>query len=114
MKTLISLVVSAVAVLIAAYVIPGVTVNGFFTAVVVAVILGLVNMFIRPIISLLTLPLNILTLGLFSFVITALMIMLTGAIVPGFTVSGFLTALIFGVVLSLVNGLLFSLMGDDK
>jgi len=112
MKTIINLVLSTVAVLIAAYIIPGVTVAGFFTALVVAVVLAIVNALIRPILTFLTLPVNLLTLGLFSFVITALLVMLTGAIVPGFVVTGFVAALLFGVVLSLVNGVLFAVMPD--
>lgn len=111
---MISLLLSGIAVLISAYVIPGVQVSGLVAAVVVSVILALVNAFIRPVVSLLTLPLNILTLGLFSLVITALMVMLTSAIVPGFEVSGFVAALLFGVVLSLVNGLMLALMPDKK
>lgn len=114
MQVLISLLLSGIAVLISAYVIPGVQVSGLVAAVVVSVILALVNAFIRPVVSLLTLPLNILTLGLFSLVITALMVMLTSAIVPGFEVSGFVAALLFGVVLSLVNGLMLALMPDKK
>jgi putative membrane protein len=109
MQILLNLVVSAIAVLISAYVIPGVTVDGFFNALVVAVILGVVNAFVRPLIELISLPINVVTLGLFSFVITALMIMLTAAIVPGFAVTGFLTALIFGVVLTLVTSVLYSI-----
>lgn len=109
MQILINLVVSAVAVLVTAYVIPGVEVEGFFVALVVAVILAVINAFVRPLVELISLPINVLTLGLFSFVITALMVMLTGAVVPGFVVSGFLAALIFGVVLSLVNAVLYAI-----
>lgn len=109
MKILVNLLISTIAVLIAAYVIPGVTVEGFFAAVVVAVILGVVNAFVRPVISLISLPINMLTLGLFSFVISALMIMLVDLIVPGFAVANFLSALLFGIVLTLVNTVLFSL-----
>lgn len=106
MGLLLTLLFSTLAVLISSYVIPGVQVDGFFAGLVAAVILGVVNTFIRPIISILTLPINIVTLGLFSFVISALMVMLTGAIVPGFTVTGFVPALLFAIVLSLVSGLM--------
>lgn len=112
MKALVNLVLSTIAVVVAAYIIPGVTIEGFFTALVVAVVLGLANALIRPILIILTLPLNIITLGLFSFVITALLVMLTGAIVPGFAVAGFVTALLFGVVLTLVNWAIFSMSGN--
>ncbi len=113
MQAIVNLLLSGIAVFVSAYIIPGVNVDGFVAAIVVAVVLGLVNMFIRPLVSFLTLPVNVLTLGLFSFVITALMVMLTAMIVPGFTVDSFWAALIFGVVLSLVTGLLFALMPKE-
>lgn len=105
----VNLIVSALAVIISAYILPGVKVDGFLTAVVVAIVLGVVNMFIRPVLLLLTLPLNILTLGLFTFVINAVLILLVTNIVPGFQVEGFLWALIFSLVLSLVSSFLSSL-----
>ncbi|HRN69668.1 MAG TPA: phage holin family protein [Candidatus Woesebacteria bacterium] len=114
MQILINLLLSGLAILISAYVIPGVTVDGLFAAIVVAIVLGIVNALIRPLITLLTLPINIVTLGLFSLVITALMVMLTANIVPGFSVDGFVAALLFGIVLSLVNAVLFSMMPDKK
>ncbi len=95
-----------VAIMISAYIIPGVRVDGFLVAVVVAVILSIVNFLIKPIVTLLTLPINILTLGLFNLVINALMIMLVSSVVPGFFVASFGWAVLFGIVLSLVNGLL--------
>jgi putative membrane protein len=95
--------VSGLAIIITAYLLPGVKVEGFFAALVTALILGLINAFIRPVLILLTLPLNILTLGLFTLVINALLIMLAAAIVPGFTVQGFWWALLFGLVLAIVN-----------
>lgn len=106
---LVNLIVSVLAVIISAYILPGVKVDGFLTAIVVAVILGAVNMFIKPILLLLTLPLNILTLGLFTFVINAFLILLVSNLVPGFKVSGFLWALIFSLVLSIVSAFLNSL-----
>lgn len=95
--------ISGLAILIAAYIIPGIHVEGFFPALVTALVLGLINAFIKPIIIILTLPINILTLGLFTLVINAALILLTSAIVPGFTVDGFFWALLFSVALSLVN-----------
>lgn len=103
MTVVINLVLAALAVLISAYVIPGVHVDGFFAALVVAVVLALINAFIRPIVTILTLPINVLTLGLFSLVITAVLVMLASVIVPGFEVLGFVPALLFGILLSLVN-----------
>lgn len=103
MGFLIQWLVSAAAIVITAYLLPGVSVAGLFAALVTALVLGLVNAVIRPILILLTLPLNILTLGLFTLVINALLIMLAAAVVPGFAVRGFWWALLFGVVLAIVN-----------
>ncbi len=105
----VNLIVNTLAVIISAYILPGVKVDGFLTAVVVAVVLGVVNMFIKPILLLLTLPLNILTLGLFTFVINAVLVLLVSSIVPGFKVSGFVYALLFSLVLSVVSSFLYSL-----
>jgi putative membrane protein len=106
MTFLIHWLIRAVAIIITAYLLPGVRLSGFAAALVTAVVLGLVNLLIRPLLLLLTLPLNILTLGLFTFVINALLILLTSAIVPGFTVTGFGWALLFSLVLSIINYLL--------
>jgi putative membrane protein len=106
---LINLIVSTLAVLISAYIIPGVKVDGFLTAVVVAIVLGAVNMFIKPILVLLTLPLTILSLGLFTFVINALLVLLVSSLVPGFQVSGFFTALLFSLVLSITSSFLYTI-----
>jgi len=106
----VNLIVSTLAVLISAYILPGIKVDGFLTALIVAVVLGIVNMIIRPILLLLTFPLTILSLGLFYFVINALMVLLVSAIVPGFKVSGFFWALIFSLVLSIVSSFLNSLV----
>jgi putative membrane protein len=100
---LIHWLITTIAILIAAYLLPGVTVKGFFAALVTALVLGLINTFIRPILLILTLPINILTLGLFTFVINALLIMLTSAVVPGFDVRNFWWALLFSFVLSLIK-----------
>jgi putative membrane protein len=109
MGILINLLVSAIAVVVCAYVIPGVAVDSIWTALIVAVVLGVLNAFIKPILSILTLPITILTLGLFSLVINALIIMLVDWLVPGFTVDGFIPALIFSIGLSLISSLLHSL-----
>ncbi|MFZ1988017.1 MAG: phage holin family protein [Minisyncoccia bacterium] len=95
-------IISAIAIVVAAYLIPGANVS-FVGSLVLAIVLGLINLTLRPLIFVLTLPINILTLGLFSFVINALLIMLAAAIVPGFSIAGFWTALLFSIVLSLIN-----------
>jgi putative membrane protein len=103
MSFLLQWLVSGLAIIITAYLLPGVKVTGFFAALVTALILGLINAFIWPLLILLTLPLNILTLGLFTLVINALLILLAAAIVPGFSVQGFWWALLFGLVLAVIS-----------
>ncbi|NJD39389.1 MAG: phage holin family protein [Geobacter sp.] len=107
MSLVINWVISGIAIVIAAYLLPGVKLQGGFkAALLTALVLGLINAFIKPVLSLLTLPLTILTLGLFSLVLNALLIMLVTKIVPGFQVQGFWWALAFSVVLTLVNWVL--------
>ena len=103
-------IVAAVSLVITAYIVPGITVASFPAAMVAAVFIGLVNAVVRPIITLLTLPLSILTLGLFLFVVNAISLSLAswlaGAFSIGFTVSGFWPALFGSIVLSFVSGLI--------
>ncbi len=103
MRILINWLITTVAILIAGYLLPGVTVRTFGAALVTALVLGLINAIIRPILVVLTLPLTILTLGLFIFVLNALLVLLTSAIVPGFDVRNFWWALLFSLVFSLVS-----------
>jgi putative membrane protein len=100
-----------VSVMIAAYVIPGVTVSNFFSALWVALFLGIVNLLLRPLLVLITLPINILTLGLFTFVINGLIILLASSVVKGFQVSGFWVAVLFSIVLSIINFFMNLLIG---
>lgn len=109
MHILISLLVNGLAVFITAKLLPGVKVDSFFTALIVSVVLGLVNTFLKPILLLLTLPVTILTLGLFALVINALMVLLVSGLVSGFKVSGFWWALLFSLVLSIASSFLHSL-----
>jgi len=109
MKFLMNLLIRGMAVFITAYLLPGVIVANFWTAIMVAVVLGLVNMVIKPILIILTLPITILTLGIFALIINALMILLVSALVPGFTVKSFAWALLFSLVLSLVSSFLHTL-----
>ena len=106
MGILINLLVNGLAVYITARVLPGVFVKNFLTAIIVSVVLSIVNTFLKPILFILTLPATILTLGLFTFVINALMVYLVATFVPGFHVSGFWSALFFSLVLSLVSWVL--------
>lgn len=109
MKTLIHFIVSALAILVTAYLLPGVHVSGFFAAFVLAIVLGAINLVLRPTLVILTLPITVLTLGLFVLVINALLVMLAAYIVPGFVVDSFLWALLFGLVLGLVSSALGTL-----
>ena len=93
----------AASIIIAAYFIPGVRVGSFFSALWVALFLGVVNVLVRPVLILITLPINILTLGLFTFVINAVLILLASSVIKGFEVAGFWWALLYSVVLSAVN-----------
>ncbi len=104
-----NLLVRFVAVLVAAYILPGIMVDSYWTAIVVAIVLGVLNGFFRPILLLLTLPINILTLGLFTFVLNALLVLLADRIVPGFAVANFWYALFFSLVVSLVTAFLHGL-----
>jgi putative membrane protein len=93
---------------------PGVHVASFTTALIVAIVLGLLNIFIKPILVILTLPVTILTLGLFLLVINALIILLCTNIVGGFHVDSFWTALIFSIVLSLLQSIMNGILGEGK
>jgi putative membrane protein len=103
MGVLLNWLVSAFVVIVASYLLPGVHVTGFWTALIVALVLGIFNAILKPILILLTLPITILTLGLFTIVINALLIMLAGHIVPGFDVDGFWSAVLFSLIVSLIN-----------
>jgi putative membrane protein len=103
MKTLVNILVSSLAVLVTAHLLSGATVDSFGTAILVAVVLGLVNGLLGPGLMMLTLPINLLTLGLFTFVIMGALVMLTAQLVPGFHVASFWWGLAFALVLSVIN-----------
>src|SRR3989344_234936 len=102
MKIFLHWLIAAAAIGIAAYIVPGVTIDPI-SALIAAVVLGALNLFIRPIIVILTLPINVVTLGLFSLVINASLVLLATYLVPGFVIIGFWTAVLFAIVLSVVN-----------
>ncbi len=93
----------ALSLLLAAYLVPGIAVTSFYTALIVAALLGVVNIILKPILVVLTLPINILTLGLFTFVINGLLFWLLSTIVKGFYVEGFLAALLGSLVVSAIS-----------
>lgn len=106
MYILLRWIINALVLLGIAYIVPGFEVASFYSALVIVVILGLVNAIIRPILLLLTLPINILTLGLFTFVINALMLWFVSSVVEGFVVTGFGAAFIGALILSFASWLL--------
>lgn len=114
MNILTKLLLSSIGVIIASYLIPGVYVDGFLTAVIIAVLLSLMNVTVKPLLILFTIPLTILSLGLFLLVINAVIILIASEIVPGFTVSSFWWALVFSLVLSLINSLLTDISGGKE
>ncbi|MDQ2933017.1 MAG: phage holin family protein [bacterium] len=108
MNIIIHWLVSAVAVFIAAYLLPGVDVSGIGTVLIVAVVLGALNAILKPVLFVLTLPITILTLGLFALVLNAAMVLLASWIVEGFKVDGFIWALLFALIVSLISSVLNS------
>ena len=114
MKILITWLASALAIVLSAWIVPKAYIGGLGTALLAAFILGAVNAVIRPILIIFTLPLNILTLGLFTFVINALMVSLTAFILPGFVVNGFWTALLFSLILTLISQIINELIKEKR
>lgn len=101
---------SALALLIVSRVVSGIHLDNFGAALIAVIVLGLINALIKPVLLLLTLPITVLTLGLFALVINALMLMLAGSVISGFRVDGFGAALIGSILLSLISMLLHSLV----
>lgn len=99
-------------IIIASYLLEGIHVSGFFSAFLAAALLGILNALFRPILILLTLPINILSLGLFTFVINALMLMMVSRVISGFEVHGFWTALLGSLIISIISWLLNSFISD--
>jgi len=114
MPLLIRWVINALALMLVAYLVGGIHVQGFFSALVASALIGLLNAFLRPLLIILTLPLTILTLGLFAFVINALMLLLASSILAGFQVDGFGSALWGALLLTLVSWLIGALTGGDR
>lgn len=107
-------IIITVAILLASYFVPGIKVDTLSTAVIAACVLGLINVFIRPIVVLLTLPLSILTLGIFYFFINAFMLKLAAYFVSGFEVSSFFAAFLGSLIISIVSWLANSFIANHK
>jgi putative membrane protein len=106
MRFILNLLLTGLAALLVAYILPGAHIATFGTALLLALVLAILNAIVRPILILLTIPVTILTLGLFLIVIDTLIILLASALLGGFQVDGFLWALLFSVLLSLVSGII--------
>ncbi|MBT8238578.1 MAG: phage holin family protein [Croceitalea sp.] len=114
MKLILRILLTALAVVILSYVLPSVSTDSFLTAVIVAVVLGLLNFLVKPLIVILTLPVTILTFGIFLLFINAIIILLADYFIEGFSVGNIWWAILFSLLLSLLQSLLFSMLKEDK
>ncbi len=112
MGILLRWLVLTAAILLASYLVKGIEVHGFWSAFFAAAILGILNAFLRPILIILTLPLNILTLGLFTFVINGLLLKMVSGVISGFEVHGFWPAVFGSIIISIVSWLLSSFVNE--
>lgn len=103
MSIIIRILITALALFVAAYFVPGIVVEGLYAAIIAAIILGVLNLLARPILVILTLPITILTLGLFLFVINAVIFWFVASFVDGFSVDGFLPALLGSLIVSIIS-----------
>jgi putative membrane protein len=111
---LIRTLLSAIAVVVLANVLDGVYVDSYLTAIIVAVVLAVLNLFVRPILILLTLPVTVITLGIFLLFINAFIILMANSLVPGFSVDGVWSAIVFSILLAISESLLFALFKAEE
>ena len=114
MKFIVEILLTGLAVVLAAYFIPGVSVDTYLTAIVAGVLLGLANATIGTVLRILTFPINFITLGLMSFVITVFMVLLVDSWLDGFHTSGFFSAMVFAAVLAIIKMIFGILTPDDN
>ena len=114
MKTILKILLTAVAVIVLEYILPGITVNSYWSAVWVAIVLSLLHLFVKPILVVLTFPITVVTLGLFLLVINAFIIMMAAYFIDGFTVKNIWWALAFSLLLSLLQSILHSPLKKEK
>lgn len=114
MRFIIEILLMGLAMLLGSYLVPGVRIDGFGTAIIAAVLIALANATIGFILRLLTFPINFLTLGLVSFIITVLMILLVDNVMSGFNTSGFFAAAILAIVVALIKAVFGAIAGSDK
>lgn len=114
MNTLLKIVLTAIAVVILAKILPGVAVEGYLSAILVAIVLALLRLIVKPVLVILTLPITIVTLGIFLLFINAIIIMMADFFVDGFAVSSIWWALLFSLLLSFLQSILFSILKDKE
>ena len=113
MKTLSKFVITVLALILTAQLVPGITIGSLSAGIWAALVLGLVNTFLKPILTIFTFPLTLLTFGLFLFLLNGMLFLLVANLVNGFQVSGILAAVIGAVVLSIINGLMSGFIDED-
>jgi putative membrane protein len=114
MNLITRIIISTISIMVVGYILPGVVVSSVYTAFVVAVVLALLNTIVKPILIILTLPVTIITLGLFLLVINGIIVLIAHHFINGFSVSSLFTAIIFSILVSLINGLLGINSFNDK
>tara|TARA_R100000935_G_scaffold27288_1_gene47335 strand:+ start:10236 stop:10580 length:345 start_codon:yes stop_codon:yes gene_type:complete len=114
MNWILKLLLTAVAVIVLAYILPGVEVSGYLSAIIVAVVLAILRLVVKPILVVLTFPVTVITLGLFLLIINAVIILLADFFIGGFAVRNIWWALIFSVLLSFLQSILHSLVSEKK
>jgi putative membrane protein len=114
MRFIIEILLMGLAMLLGAYIVPGVHIDGFGSAIIAAVLIALANATIGMILRILTFPINFLTLGLVSFIITVLMVLLVDNLMKGFDTSGFFAAALLAIVVALIKAVFGAIAGEDK
>lgn len=114
MKSIFKIILTTIAVLVVAKILPGVSVDGLATSLVVAIVLALLRFIVKPVLVILTLPITLITFGLFLLVINAILILLADYFIAGFMVDGIWVAILFSILLSVFQSILFQFLKEDK
>jgi len=114
MNYILKIILTAIAVFVLANILPGISIENYITAIFVAILLGILNTLVRPILIVFTIPLTIVTLGLFLFIINAIIVLLAGYFINGFTVANIFWAFLFSILLSISQSILHKLLKEDK
>lgn len=113
MNFIVKLILNALAIMLTAYLLPGIHIENFISALMLALVLAILNATVRPLLVILTIPVSVVTLGLFLIVINALVILLADWFIPGSHIDGFWWAVLFGFILSILNSILYGLAGTN-